>query len=92
MATDQTDDYLSCEFFGCGAPITFQLWNLLDENRFVPESGQIHHLLWTLFFMKQYPTEGVACGAVVGLKGRVDPKTYRKWVHPFMEALSVLEP
>jgi hypothetical protein len=42
--------------------------------------------------MKQYPTEGVECGAVCGSKGRVDPKIYRKWVHPFMEALSDLEP
>ena len=92
MATDQTEDCLFCEFFGCGAPIALQLWNLLDENGCVPESGQICHLLWTLFFMKQYPTEGVACGAVGGSKGRVDPKTYRKWVHPFMEALSDLEP
>ena len=64
LATDQTEDCLFHEFFGCGAPITLQLWNLLDENECVPESGQICHLLWTLFFMKQYPTEGVACGAV----------------------------
>ena len=92
LATDQTEDRLFREFFGCGAPIALQLWNLLDENGFVPESGQICHLLWTLFFMKQYPTEGVECGAVGGSKGRVDPKTYRKWVHPFMEALSDLQP
>ena len=39
-----------------------------------------------------YPTEGVCCEAVGRAKGRVNPKTYRKWVHPFMEPLSDLEP
>ncbi len=57
LATDQTEDRIFGEFFGCGAPIALQLWNLLDENGCSPESGQICHLLWTLFFMKQYPTE-----------------------------------
>ena len=70
------EDHLFHEFFGCGAPIAFQLWNLLHENGFVPESGQIHHLLWILF-MKQYPTEGVSCDVVRGLKGSVNPKTYK---------------
>lgn len=92
MVTDQMEDCLFCEFFGCHVSITFQLWNLLDEHGFVPISGQIYQLLWTIFFMKQCLTEGVACGAVGGSKGRADPKTYRKWMHPFIEALSNLEP
>ena len=61
------------------------------KNEFVPKSWQIHHLL-RILFMKQYPTEGVSCEVVGRLKGRVNPKTYRKWVHHFMEALSDLEP
>ena len=46
--------------------------------------------LITVLF-KQYLTEGVTCAAAGGSKGAVNPKTYRKFAKPFMEALSSLE-
>lgn len=89
---DKSEDKLFCEFFGCSALVALYTWSLLEQYDFIPPDGQIQHLLWTLFFMKQYPTEGLACAALGGSKGKIDPKTYRKWVHPFMSALSDLEP
>lgn len=89
---DKSEDKLFREFFGCSALVALYTWSLLEQYDFITPDGQIQHLLWTLFFMKQYPTEGLACAALGGSKGKIDPKTYRKWVHPFMSALSDLEP
>ena len=52
------------------------------------------YLLWTMFFLKCYPKEGPACGAAGGSTNRknaVDPKTWRKYVWPYIYALSDLE-
>ena len=88
--TAANEDCLFREYFGCGADKAMIAWNMLESFDMVPSGGQINHLLWTLFFMKQYPVEGVACGAVGGSKGKIDPKTYRRWVWPFLCALSDL--
>ncbi len=72
-------------------PFNFGIYWMKMDLSLNPESWQIHHLLWILF-MNQYPTKGVSCEVVGGSTGRINPKTYRKWVHPFMEALSDLEP
>jgi hypothetical protein len=92
--SEKTDDRLFREFFGCGADKALIAWNLLEQNDLIPEIGdvRIEHLLWTLFFLKQYPTEGPATAAAGGSKGKIDPKTYRKYVHPIMEALADLQP
>lgn len=92
VTTAANEDRLFREFFGCGADKALIAWNMLESSDLVPPGGKINHLLWTLFFMKQYPVEGLACGAVGGSKGKIDPKTYRKWVWPFLCALSELEP
>ncbi|KAL6057493.1 hypothetical protein QOT17_015453 [Balamuthia mandrillaris] len=43
------------------------------------------YLLWTLYFLKVYPTEDVGCTFC-----RCTPKTFRFWVRHVVEAL--LEP
>ncbi len=63
LVTNQMEDLLFHIFFGCGAPIAFQLWNSLDENEFFSDTGKIHHMLRSLV-MKQYPTEGVSCEVI----------------------------
>jgi hypothetical protein len=41
--------------------------------------------------MKAYPLQAQGCAAVGGYGGAVDPKTYRKWVWAYIEAVSDLE-
>ena len=45
------------------------------------------HLLWGLYFLSVYDTDHVSAINV----GGVDEKTYRKWAHPFVEAISFLK-
>ena len=66
------------------------LWEFLVRDRFRPQGGRPWHLLWALYFMKVYPKQGLG-GAVGGSShGAVDPKTHRKWVWAFIEAISEL--
>jgi len=45
------------------------------------------HYLWVLMFMKIYSFETALCGHA----GGVDPKTFGKWIWPFIRALAELE-
>ena len=78
------------DFFGTSVEIVCMLWHLLSENELVPEKGQLKHLLWTLYFFKVYPKQGPGCAALGGSGGAIDPKTLRKWVWPFSEAIADL--
>ncbi len=86
-----TEDRRFRDFFGAGAMVALAAWNLLTVNDFLPEGGTILHFLWALYFMKVYPKQGVACAAAGGSGGAVDPKTFRKFVWPFIYALAELE-
>jgi hypothetical protein len=55
-----------------------------------PSGGRPWHLLWALYFLKVNPKEGPVCAVVGGPHGGVDPKTHRKWVFTFVEAISEL--
>jgi hypothetical protein len=79
------------EFFGAGVRVVMATWNLLVETELLPEDGQIVHLLWTLYFFKVYPKQGVACSAAGGSSGAIDPKTWRKYIWPFVFAIADLE-
>lgn len=81
------DERIFRALFGCGATVALALWKMLCDNDLVPASGKIIHLLWTLLFMKQYPTEktfSTMCGGVHG-------NTLRKYVHPMINAICLLE-
>ena len=90
IAAHRTEDRLFREFFGTSAVIALITWNLLSTHQMLPEGSKIKHLLWSLFWMKQYPTEGVATATVGGSRGKIDPKTFRKWVKPFVLAIADL--
>ena len=45
------------------------------------------HYLWALMFMKIYSSETALCAHA----GGVDPKTFQKWIWPFILALAELE-
>ena len=79
------------ELFGTRLLVVENLWFLLDELSLHPEGGLPKHLFWALHFMKAYPLQAQGCAAVGGSGGAVDPKTYRKWVWAYIEAISDLE-
>ena len=85
------EDRLFKEYFGVSAAVALIVWELLDKHDLVPEKGQIKHLLWTLVFLKVYPKQGPVCSLVGGIKGAVDPKTFRKWVWKFIFNIELLD-
>ena len=91
MGSHSSEDCRFCAFFGFSAEVTTVLWTMLVQCLLLPHEGQIVHLLREFFFMKCYPTEGPACAAAGGHKRAVDPKTLRKYIWPFIVAISDLE-
>ncbi len=65
-------------------------WELLKRDSLIPEGGRPKYLLWALHFMKVYPKQSPRCSAVGALAGAVDPKTNRKWVLAFIDAVANL--
>jgi hypothetical protein len=64
--------------FGVSAPTIFILWILLiiiNSSGVLEYSFEQKHLLWTLFFLKNYPTANVAARHFA-----CDEKTYRLWI------------
>ena len=91
IAADRTEDSFR-EFFGICARLALMTWYRLAHHHLLPDGSRIKHLLWALFFLKQYPTEGVATATVGGSRGKIDPKTFRKWVKSFVFAIAELHP
>ena len=75
-------------FFGCSVTVFLIAYNMLIENGLLPSNGKFCHYFWALLFMKLYPrNETELCS----LLGGIDPKTMRKWVWPFIDAISELQ-
>jgi hypothetical protein len=90
-SSEATEMRIFRELFGTRLLVVENLWFLLDELSLHPEGGLPKHLLWALHFMKAYPLQAQRCAAVGGSGGAVDPKTYRKWVWAYIEAVSDLK-
>ena len=86
-----SEDRAFRDFFGTSAIVAMVVWNLLVETHLLPEGGAILHLLWALFFMNEYPKQSPACSAAGGSDGAIDPKTWRKYIWPFVYAIADLE-
>ncbi len=78
------------EFFGTSLLVVEKVWVLLDRDSLLPEGGRRKHLLWALHFMKVYAKQSPGCSAVGASAGAVDPKTHRKWVWAFIDAVANL--
>ena len=78
------------EFFGTSVLVVKKVWELLKRDSLLPEGGRPKHLLWALHFMKVYPKQSPGCSAVGASAGAVDPKTHRKWVWAFIDAVANL--
>ena len=92
IGSNKSEDRRFRSYFGCGVEVAVEVWNALVNFAILPDEGQILHLLWALYFMKCYPTEETACAAAGGHTGAIDPKTHRKYIWPFIEAIANLEP
>ena len=74
------------EHFGVSVAIIKQLWNgIIDKH---PKTiFQQEYLMWTLFFLQNAPTEGVACGFFkIGSR-----TTWRKWIWIGVALIASLE-
>ena len=75
--------------FGADPAVCVCLWKKVDPVRTMAEIGtpRYEHMLWGLYFLRVYNTDNQnACAA-----GGVDEKTFNKWAHAFVEAISFLE-
>jgi hypothetical protein len=86
-----TEDRRFRDFFGTFAACALDSWHRLHHFQLTPGGGRFYHLLWALMFMKIYGKEADLCAHAGDTSGLVDPKTYRKWVWPFVEALAEME-
>lgn len=67
------------------------IWDKLDPFNTMPRGVHMRHLLWAMYFMKVYPSEHTGRAAVAFPPLIVDEKTWRKWIHTFVVAISFLE-
>ena len=82
-----TEDRHFRALFGCCVNVVLRLWLLLIEYDLVPSGANIKHLLWTLMFLKVYPTD-----PTMSRMTQADPKTLRKWINLFLDSICFLEP
>ena len=78
------------ETFGTSLLIVSKVWSMLWEEDVLPEGGRPKHLLWALHFLKVYPLQAPGCAAVGASGSAVNPKTHRKWVWAFIDAITEL--
>lgn len=91
VGSGSTEARLFREFFGTSVRIVEILWNLIIQGDHLPDNGRPEHLMWCLHFLKVYPKQGPGCATVSGSeRGAVDPRTHRKWVWKFIEAVAEL--
>lgn len=67
--------------FGVTPNVCHIIWKLIQSR--LPEGNTPTHLLWTLYFLKNYNTEEVNRAVF-----HADEKTIRKWVWVFVDHLS----
>ena len=75
-------------FFGCGASVALVCWNTLSQYGAIPEGGMIIHMLWAMYWMKCYPKQEEASAISGGSGGAIDPKTWKKYYWPFVQAIA----
>lgn len=73
--------------FGSSPSNVLILWQLLISNDLLPEGGTLTHVLWTLMYTKQYGK-----WSTMKILTDTDPKTLRKWIGLFYDAIELLEP
>lgn len=82
----QSEDRDFREYFGCSCQVVADLWTILVKNDIVPFNGSINKLLYTLFFLKKYPTEAVLANTM-----KVERKLLRETVWSFIETIPLIQ-
>ena len=72
--------------FGISSETCHLIWTILDTNNNGPLNAMPMHLLWTLYWLKNYPTQEVASTAC-GVKRQ----SFKKWRDAMIEALTSLD-
>ena len=73
--------------FGCSAYIAAFVWIKIVSEKLLPPHGRLHHLLWTLYWLKTYSTNDSICSAFrIG-----SDKTFTWWRDRFVEAMAQLD-
>lgn len=88
LKTNPTDSALTRKSkanFGVSTAMIKFIWNCLVKDELLPNGAQVHHLLWTLAFLKTYETE-----QVYSSRFRTSEKTFRTWVWKLILAISRL--
>jgi hypothetical protein len=73
--------------FGASPEVCCLLWNKINPYKTMPTGVDPKHLLWALYFLTVYDTEHNSAHSL----GKVDEKTYQKWLELFVDAISHLE-
>lgn len=84
---NNTDNRRWFSSYGVSPDLCCVIWERLDVNTTFPSGTEYKHLMWALYFLKVYGTETQNAN----YSGGVDEKTFRKWSHLFVEAISYLE-
>lgn len=71
-------------FFGVSPFICARVWASIQPH--LGSGFKEVHLLWGLFFLRNYPTESIACGLAM-----CDAKTYRKRIWRVVEELAQMD-
>lgn len=71
-------------FFGVSPFICARVWASIQSH--LGNGFKEVHLLWGLFFLRNYPTESIACGLAM-----CDAKTYRKRIWRVVEELAQID-
>jgi hypothetical protein len=84
------EDHHLCIFFGTNMSIVSTVWDMLVANGLRPKKSRPKHLLWAIYFLKNYPKQSLGCLVVSASTGAANPKTMRKWVWQFIENIADL--
>ena len=96
LCSDATEDRRFRDYFGCSVHVAIIAWSLLVQTGKLPDEDEgprdIEHMLWAMYFLACYPKTQEGCSAAGTTdKGAVDPKTWRKYIWPWVHALADLE-
>ena len=75
-------------FFGVAAHVTVILWRLLHENALLgtlASSMEPKHLLWTLYFLRNYPSNRIHAAQM-----NADSTTVRRYIWEIINAMAEL--
>jgi hypothetical protein len=78
------EDLHFSRYFGLSVEVALEVWGMMDEHNCLPPGPKFLHFLWSLAFMKTYPTNDKAL--LIAL-GESNLKTIGKYIWPFINSI-----